>query len=80
MHKKCKKYNPKKEGQNMEQRALTPAAREARNAYRRKWARENPDRIREQQRRYWEKKAAAAAAEDPEETEPELQTAGAKPT
>ena len=64
----------------MEHRTLTPAAREARNAYRRKWARENPDRIREQQRRYWEKKAAAAAAEDPTETEPATETAEPQPT
>lgn len=49
----------------MEHRTLTPAAREARNAYRRAWAKINRDKIREQQRRYWEKKAATAA-EDPE--------------
>ena len=33
---------------------------EARRAYKREWARRNPDKIREQQRRYWERKAAAA--------------------
>lgn len=44
-------------------------AKEARRAYKRAWAKQNPDKIRAQQARYWEKKAAqaAAAAEDAEE-------------
>lgn len=36
----------------------TEAAKEARRAYKRRWAKENPDKIREQQRRYWERQAA----------------------
>ena len=64
----------------MEHRTLTPAAREARNAYRRAWGKKNRDKVREQQRRYWEKKAAAAAAEDPTEAEPATETAEPKPT
>ena len=64
----------------MEHRTLTPAAREARNAYRRAWGKKNRDKVREQQRRYWEKKAAVAAAEDPTETEPATETAEPKPT
>ena len=63
----------------MEHRTLTPAAREARNAYRRAWAKINRDKIREQQRRYWEKKAATAA-EYPTTAEPETATAEPKPT
>ena len=63
----------------MEHRTLTPAAREARNAYRRAWAKINRDKIREQQRRYWEKKAATAA-KDPTTAEPETATAEPKPT
>jgi hypothetical protein len=40
------------------------AAREARNAYKRKWAKENPDKVKAATRRYWEKKAQAATAEE----------------
>lgn len=36
---------------------LSDAAREARNAYRRKWAKENPDKIKAATRKYWERKA-----------------------
>ena len=39
----------------------TGPAAEARRAYKRKWAKENPDKIRAQQERYWEKRAARAA-------------------
>lgn len=39
---------------------MTEKASEARRAYKREWARRNPDKIREQQRRYWERKALAA--------------------
>lgn len=37
-------------------------AREARRAYKREWAKKNPDKIRAQQERYWSKKAAEQAA------------------
>ena len=43
---------------------MTDAAKEARRAYKRKWARENPDKIRAQQDRYWSKRAEADAAAD----------------
>ena len=36
----------------MDEKAL-----EARRAYKRKWARENQDKIKAQQERYWKKKA-----------------------
>lgn len=36
---------------------MAVTASEARKAYRRKWAKENPDKIRAYQERYWEKKA-----------------------
>lgn len=42
---------------------MNEAAKEARRAYKRKWQRENPDKVKAQQERYWNKKAAAAAAE-----------------
>lgn len=40
-------------------------AKEARRAYRRAWAKKNPDKVRAQQERYWTKRA--------KETEPEAQ-------
>ena len=39
---------------------MNEAAAEARRAYRREWARKNPDKIRAQQERYWAKRAAKA--------------------
>lgn len=36
--------------------AMTDAAREARNAYKREWYRKNPDKRKEYQERYWQKK------------------------
>jgi hypothetical protein len=41
---------------------MTDKAKEARRAYKRKWAKENPDKIRAQQERYWNKKAEQAEA------------------
>ena len=52
---------------------MTDAAKEARRAYKRKWARENPDKIRAQQERYWSRRAeadAAAAAQKAQEAAP----------
>ena len=42
-------------------------ATEARRAYKRAWAKANPEKIREQQKRYWAKKAheGKATAEPP---------------
>ena len=40
---------------------LSEAAREARNAYKRKWAKDNPDKVKAATARYWEKKAQEAA-------------------
>lgn len=41
---------------------MTDESRDARNAYRRDWAKNNPDKVRAQQLRYWQRKAAAAEA------------------
>lgn len=41
---------------------MTEKAKEARRAYKRKWAAEHPEKTREYQARYWEKRAAAEAA------------------
>jgi len=39
---------------------MNEAAAEARRAYRREWARKNPDKVKAQQERYWAKRAAQA--------------------
>lgn len=41
---------------------MTEQAKEARRAYKRQWARDNPEKVKQQQARYWEKKAEQAAA------------------
>ncbi len=38
-------------------------ARAARNAYRRAWAKNNPDKVKAQQERYWVKRAEREAAQ-----------------
>ena len=46
---------------------MTEEAKAARRAYKRKWAKENPDKVKQQQERYWQRKAAKgkeAAEED----------------
>ena len=43
-------------------KTMSEAAREARNAYKRKWAKENPDKVKAATRRYWEKKAQELTA------------------
>jgi len=41
---------------------MSEAAKAARNAYKRRWAKENPDKVKAANRRYWEKKAQEAEA------------------
>lgn len=52
---KCKKF---KEVYFMAKSETDNAAAEARRAYRREWAKKNPDKIKAAQERYWKKKAA----------------------
>ncbi len=40
--------------------AMTEQAKEARKAYKREWARKNPDKVKAAQERYWHKKAVEA--------------------
>lgn len=47
-----------------ETKAMSEAAREARNAYKRKWAKEHPDKVKAANCRYWERKAQEATAEE----------------
>lgn len=54
---------------------MTEAAKEARRAYKRKWNRDNPDKVKAAQERYWNKKAQEAAAEQEQEAEPQEATA-----
>lgn len=43
--------------------SLTEEAKKARNAYRRTWAKNNPDKVKEYTRNYWERKAQELAKE-----------------
>lgn len=45
---------------------MTNEARQARNAYQRKWRRENPEKFQAQIDRYWQKKADKMKAESAE--------------
>jgi len=50
---------------------MTEKALAARRAYKRRWAKENPDKIRAQQERFWSKKAEQAEAAAALKTDPE---------
>lgn len=54
---------------------MTEAAKEARRAYKRKWARENPDKVKAATERYWNKKAQEAEAEQEREADKQEATA-----
>lgn len=57
----CKKYIIRTRSAKMKERykaSMDEKALEARRAYKRKWARENRDKVRAAQERYWKKKAA----------------------
>lgn len=43
---------------------MTEQAIKARREYKRKWAQDNPDKVKAQQARYWEKRAAAQTRTD----------------
>lgn len=57
---------------------MTDKAREARNAYKRKWYKENPEKRREYERRYWERvgQAASESATDPTKAQNQPQIRG----
>ena len=42
---------------------MTAEAMKARKAYKKEWAKNNPEKVKQYQCKYWERKAAAAAAE-----------------
>ena len=43
---------------------VTEESKEARRAYKREWARKNPEKVRAAQDRYWERRAAEQAAKE----------------
>lgn len=43
---------------------MTEEAKEARRAYKRKWAKENADKVRASQERYWQRKAEQGAEQN----------------
>lgn len=45
---------------------MNEQAKAARRAYKRAWARKNPDKVKAQQARYWQRKAEQAAAAERE--------------
>ena len=56
---------------------MTEAARAARREYKKKWQRENADKVKKYQADYWNRKAqaAAAAAGDHDDPQPQEGTA-----
>ena len=48
---------------------MNEAAKAARRAYKRKWQRENPDKVKRYQENYWSKKAQEAAQENDNDAE-----------
>lgn len=49
---------------------MTKEAQEARRAYRREWARKNPDKVKAQQERHWQRVAEALAQQAQQNAEP----------
>ena len=49
---------------------MTKEAQEARRAYRREWARKNPDKVKAQQERHWQRVADALAQQAQQNAEP----------
>lgn len=43
---------------------MTDAAREAQRAYKRAWAKKNPDKVRAAQERYWQRRAEQMKKEE----------------
>ena len=68
---KCKRINKYTLAQEVQEggKIMNAKAAAARREYKRKWARENPEKVKAQQERYWTKKAEQAAADEPAEFE-----------
>lgn len=50
-------YDAQENWSTPERKTMNESAKEARRAYKRKWAKEHPDKVRRYQQNYWEKKA-----------------------
>lgn len=50
---------------------MTEKARAAQRAYRKEWARRNPDKVKAQQERYWQRRAERMAQEAAQERQTE---------
>ena len=81
LYNKCKKHINPHNAQEVQGAIMTEEARKARNAYKREWAKKNPDKVMAQQERYWTKRAniantkAAWAAKGKPANNPELTAA-----
>lgn len=51
---------------------MTEAAKEARRAYRREWARKNPDKVKASQERYWLRRAEEVKRQTEKQPETEV--------
>lgn len=76
MHEKQKaqialKIQAVQEAAEREAEAMTEKGKEARRAYKREWARRNPEKIREQQQRYWNKRGESGEMTDHVKVRPE---------
>ena len=62
----CKKFRRNQTAQEVQEECrMNEQAKAARRAYKRKWAKQNPEKVKAQQERYWAKKAAEAAEQEP---------------
>ncbi len=61
---------------NEKNEQMTDAAKEARRAYKRAWAKAHPDLVRAQIARYWEKKAKKMAEDNVIVPDDAIETAG----
>ena len=55
--------------ENIKASGMSEAARRARRAYHREWAKKNPDKVRANAARHWERVAERMAAEAAEQEE-----------
>lgn len=72
MHKKSEVNTDSATGAEREELPmLTEQAAAARRAYKRKWAQDNPEKVKAQQERYWQRKGEAAAQAEQAQQEPQ---------
>lgn len=62
LHKSMNAYKQPFEHEEREVFEMTEQAAAARRAYKREWARKNPEKVKQYQQNYWSRKAAETAA------------------